>query len=66
MSAHEMAARIVTALPELQRDGRLNQMLTIEAWLLEWQHSIVEQTAAATLVAAHQSPETVYVGHSQS
>jgi len=51
MSAHELAARIVNTMPELQRDGRLNQMLTLEAWLLEWQRQIVEQASAAALRA---------------
>jgi hypothetical protein len=57
MSAHEMAARIVKTMPELQRDGHLNQMLTIEAWLLEWQRSIVENTTAAALQAMRGVPQ---------
>jgi len=57
--AHEMAAHIVTILPELLRDGRLNQMLTLEALLLDWERHIESKSA---LRAAEQLPGTVYVG----
>lgn len=55
MSAHELAVEIVRRMPELQRDGHLNQVLTVEALLKPWQDEIVEQTTQATLrmVAEH-------------
>lgn len=62
MSAHEMAAKIVKAIPELERDGRLNQMLTIEAWLIDWQADIVEKTTVAAQRAIHQILSESYRG----
>ena len=43
MTAHIIAAELVKKMPELIKDSPLNQMLTIEAMLLEFQHEIVEQ-----------------------
>lgn len=47
MTAHIIAAELVKKMPELIKDSPLNQMLTIEAMLLEFQHEIVEQTVTA-------------------
>lgn len=47
MTAHIVAAELVRKMPELVKDSNLNQMLTIEAMLIEFQDRIVEQTVAA-------------------
>lgn len=54
-----MAAEIVRRLlPELQRDGRLNQVVDhvwmVEAMLAPWRDEIVEQTTAAVLKLANR------------
>lgn len=47
MTAHLIAAELVRKMPELVKDSKLNQMLTIEAMLIEFQDGIVEQAATA-------------------
>ena len=47
MTAHIIAAELVRKMPELVKDSPLNQMLTIEAMLLQFQDSIVEQAVDA-------------------
>jgi len=47
MTAHLIAAELVRKMPELVKDSKLNQMLTIEALLIEFQDRIVEQAVAA-------------------
>jgi hypothetical protein len=51
MTAHIIAAELVRKMPELIKDSPLNQMLTIEAMLLEFQDRIVEQAVTAAFNA---------------
>ena len=49
MTAHIIASELVKKMPELVKDSPLNQMLTIEAMLLQFQDSIVEQAVAVAV-----------------
>ena len=49
MTAHIIAAELVRKMPELVKDSPLNQMLTIEAMLIEFQDRIVEQAVAVAV-----------------
>lgn len=54
MTAHIIAAELVKKMPELVKDSPLNQMLTIEAMLLEFQHEIVEQAVTTAFASANK------------
>lgn len=58
MTAHIIAAELVKKMPELIKDSPLNQMLTIEAMLLDFQHDIVSQAVATAfeLLEKHKVP----------